>query len=155
MSPSIHSRVLPYLLSVESVVKSELNCDPKRKITPYLFGLTLERERKVCVANCSFVFLCSYNQFLRLPKKKKKKEKRKDSKEKKGLFFILILDLFHLVFGGVLWFFFVSRLASLARSSLGPAQYHRRTLIQLAFITNVVLVRSLFQPTYSSTYSTA
>jgi hypothetical protein len=88
LSPSIHSRVLPYLLSVESVVKSELNCDPKRKITPYLFGLTLEREReRESVANCSFVFLCSYNQFLRLPKKKKKKEKRKDSKEKKGAVF--------------------------------------------------------------------
>jgi polyferredoxin len=111
----------------------------------------------VCGANCSFVFFCSYNQFLRLPKKKEKKEKKRKEKrfKKKGLFFILILGLSHLVFGGVLWFSFVSRLASLARSSLGPAQYHRRTLIQLAFITNVVLVRSLFQPTYSSTYSTA
>jgi hypothetical protein len=76
-------------------VKSELNCDPKRKITPYLFGLTLERERerkekKVCVANCSFVFLCSYNQFLRLPKKKKKKEKKRKEKrfkrKKRGCF---------------------------------------------------------------------
>ena len=144
----------------------------KRRITPYLFGLTLERERiallyssfyrntpalseKVCVANCSFVFFCSYNQFLRLPKKKKKKREKIQKKKKKRLFFILILGLFHLVFGGVLWFSFVSRLASLAGSSLGPAQYHRRTLIQLAFITNVVVVRSLFQPTYSSTYSTA
>ena len=105
MSPSIHSRVLPYLLSVESVVKSELNCglgpdrvefqsEFKKKdnsilVRPY----SRERERvcgakkKVCGANCSFVFFCSYNQFLRLPKKKKKKkkkEKRKDSKEKKG-----------------------------------------------------------------------
>jgi Na+/H+ antiporter NhaD/arsenite permease-like protein len=118
-----------------------------------------ERER-VCV--CSELLFCIplfINQFLRLPKKKEKKRKKKKrekiQKKKKGLFFILILGFFHLVFGGVLWFSFVSRLASLARSSLGPAQYHRRTLIQLAFITNVVLVRSLFQPTYSSTYSTA
>ena len=119
-------------------------------------GIPLYFQKKVCVANFSFVFFCSYNQFLRLPKKKKKKEnKEKRFKKKKGLFFILILGFFHLVFEGVLWFSFVSRLVSLARSSLGPAQYHRRTLIQLAFITNVVLVRSFFQPTYSSTYSTA
>jgi cation transport ATPase len=48
----------------------------------------------------------------------------------------------------------VPRLTSLAWFSLGPAQYRHWMIIQLAFITNVVLVHSLFQPTCSSTYST-
>jgi hypothetical protein len=49
---------------------------------------------------------------------------------------------------------FVPRLTSLAWFSLGPAQYRRWAIIQLAFVTNMVLVHSLFQPTYSSTYLT-
>jgi len=35
---------------------------------------------------------------------------------------------------------FVSRLASLVRFELEPAKHRRRTFIQLAFVTNVVLV---------------
>jgi hypothetical protein len=43
-------------------------------------------------------------------------------------------------FSSCIMTFFVSRLASLTRSSLGPARYHRWTISQLAFVTNAVLV---------------
>ena len=52
---------------------------------------------------------------------------------------------------------FVSRLASLVRFGLGSARYRRRTLIQLAFVTKVVLVlpfpilSALLQPHISPT----
>jgi hypothetical protein len=49
---------------------------------------------------------------------------------------------------------FVSKLTSLAQSSLGLSYYHRGTISQLAFFANVVLVLPwlLLSATYSSTY---
>jgi hypothetical protein len=60
-------------------------------------------------------------------------------------------------FSFVWWCFvitFVSRLASLAQSSLGPEYYHRLAISQLAFVANMVLVLPylLLSTAYSSTY---
>jgi hypothetical protein len=86
----------------------------------------------------------------RRKQKMRKKERRKGSDRK-----MCWIDLFCLCGASCSWLVttFVPRLTSLAWFSLGPAQYHCWTIIQLAFISNVVLVHSLFQPTYSSTYS--
>jgi hypothetical protein len=59
--------------------------------------------------------------------KKRKKERKKEKKnQKKGIVVPFVSSrAAHFVSSGVLCFPFVSRLASLARSRLGPAQYHR------------------------------
>jgi hypothetical protein len=59
-------------------------------------------------------------------KKKEKKKKKKKKNQKKGIVVPFVSSrAAHFVSSGVLCFPFVSRLASLARSRLGPAQYHR------------------------------
>ena len=72
---------------------------------------------------------------MRFPKKKEKRKKNKEKKikkerkkkiKKKGIVVPFVSSrAAHFVSSGVLCFPFVSRLASLARSRLGPAQYHR------------------------------
>jgi hypothetical protein len=79
----------------------------------------------------------------------KKSCSKKKQQQRKGFMFVF--------FSFVLWCFvitFVSRLASLAKSSLGAAYYHRSMISQLAFFANVVLVLPciLLSATYSSTY---
>ena len=130
------------------------------------FGLvfTLEREyffyRNTPILRKKFVWcvtpvksFCLYNQFWGSPeKKKKKKKKRKKTekrKEKRGLFVVLLHYFRWCVVTS-----FVPRLASLARSRLGPAQYHRWTIIQLASVTNVVLVLPCFSPPIAPHIST-
>jgi hypothetical protein len=82
-------------------------------------------------------------------KKSCNKKKKKKQQQRRG---------FVCVFLTFVWWCsvitFVSRLASLAQSSLGPAYYHRWTISQLAFFPNVVLVLPclLLSATYSSTY---
>ena len=86
-----------------------------------------------------FVYIISFED----PQKKRKKEK-------KGGLFVVLLHCFR-------WCVvtsFVPRLTSLARSRLGPAQYHRWTIIQLAFVTNVVLVLPCFSPPIAPHIST-
>jgi len=49
----------------------------------------LERERVcVCVVTCSFVFLCSYNQFVSFSGKKKQKRRNKQKGKQKGGYLI-------------------------------------------------------------------
>jgi hypothetical protein len=84
------------------------------------------------------VHIISFEDPLKKRKKGKKKKKGKRSKIKeKGADFCV--DSFARWCCDLL----VSRLVSLARSRLGPAQYHCWTVIQLAFVTNVVLSFSL------------
>ena len=73
--------------------------------------------------------------------KKKKRKKKKSKRKRKGLFFVYIFE-----FSWCAVISFVSRLASLAQSRLGPARYHCGTIIQLAFLNNVVLVPLVFIP---------
>ena len=61
----------------------------------------------------------------KIKKKKERKKERKKSKKKGIVVPFVSSRAAHFVFSGVLCFPFVSRLASLARSRLGPAQYHR------------------------------
>ena len=102
----------------------------------YWLGFTLEREsiyfftpvllEKVYVVCDSyevfFVYIISFEDPLKKKRKKKeKKEKRKEriKKEEKGLIVVLHCFRWCVVTS------FVSRLAPLARSRLGPAQYRR------------------------------
>jgi hypothetical protein len=80
--------------------------------------------------------------------RKSKKNKKKKQQQRRG--FVCVFLSF------VWWCYvitFVPRLVSLAQSSLGPAYYHHRTISQLAFFANVVLVLHclLLSATYSST----
>jgi hypothetical protein len=99
--------------------------------------------------------LFNFEVSLKKNKKKLQKKKRKEKRTKKSNNNEGALCVFSfLLCGGALWFTFVSRLASLAQSSLGPAYYHRWMISQLAFFANVVLVLPclLLSATYSSTY---
>jgi len=75
---------------------------------------------------------------------KKRKKRKKTNKQRKGL--ILRFFLFSCCSGWCFVTSFVSRLTSLAQSRLGPARYHCWTIIQLAFLTNIVLVPLVFSP---------
>jgi hypothetical protein len=84
-------------------------------------------------------------------KKRRNKKRGKKSKRQHRRGFVCVF------FSFVQWCFMitmVSRLTSLAQSSLGPTYYHRWMISQLAFFTNVVLVLPcyLLSATYSSTY---
>ena len=85
------------------------------------------------------------NKIFRALRKKRKKEEKKDKRRrrKKGLNLLFSSCCASCSFSVTT---FVPRLTSLAWFSLGPAQYRRWTIIQLAFVTNVVLVLPCFSP---------
>jgi hypothetical protein len=76
-------------------------------------------------------------------KKRKRKNKRQQRRGFVCAFFLFLRWCFVITF--------VSRLASLAQSILGPVYYHRWTISQLAFFANMVLVLPclLLSATYS------
>jgi hypothetical protein len=116
--------------------------------------LPLPSPEKVCVLSCSLeAFWSCYSVLMfhwkKLSKKSCSKKKWKKQQQRRGSVCVF--------FSFVRWCFvitFVSMLASLAQSSLGPAYYHCWTIPQLAFFANVVLVLPclLLSATYSSTY---
>jgi hypothetical protein len=115
-----------------------------------------ERE-SVCVVSCSleaFCLILLFNFEVALKNIKKscsKKIEKEKNKQQQKRGFVCVFLLF------LRWCFvitFVSRLISLAQSSLGSTYYHRWTISQLSFFANVVLVLPclLLSATYSSTY---
>jgi hypothetical protein len=113
----------------------------------------------VYVPSCSLeVFLFCYSVlkspekiYIKNSKKKKKKEAKKRARDN------IEWALYVFFFSFVRWYFvitLVSRLASLAQSSLGPTYYHRWTIFQFAFFANMVLVLPcyLLSATYRSTH---
>ena len=84
--------------------------------------------------HCAYILAWFYSRERERDKRKERKKEKKEKKKKKGLFIVrerkekeekgLFVVLLH-CFRWCVVTSFVSRLAPLARSRLGPAQYHR------------------------------
>ena len=113
-------------------------------------GVMIESRSPIPWTSKARIFVYKIKKELLVSNKKKEREEERKWK-KKGLNLVFFLCCASSSLSVIT---VVPRLTSLAWFSQGPAQYLHWTIIQLAFITNVVMVHSLFQPTYSSTYST-
>ena len=108
-----------------------------------------EFEGAMCNSLIVWVVIVPNKTFRPLQKKRRKRKRRKKGKKdkrrrrKKGLNLLFSSCYASCSFSMTT---FVPRLTSLAWFSLEPAQYSRWTIIQLAFVTNVVLVLPCFSP---------
>ena len=69
------------LFILESNHKKRGRQDLERERERSCYRNTPTLPEKVCVVTCSFVFLCSYNQFVSFSEKKEKKTEKKQKKE--------------------------------------------------------------------------